>query len=121
MDTLKNIPLTNRHGRRVGVSIPATFFVEDGFEGEALVHDLSTSGCRLSSPVALSTGLVIRLSLFLPDCHPWPAVIEEAMIRWVASQECGVRFLDFRLAVRERLRAVTMKAKALPHPPQHGP
>ncbi len=99
-----------RRGRRLKLSCRLFFFGQDDFEGEGTVLDISTSGCRASSPVALPIGGLLRLSLFLPD-HKWPLRIDEAVVRWVNGQQFGLEFNSIRIAQRERLRALVMQTK----------
>ena len=100
----------DRRGRRLKLSCRLFFFGQDDFEGEGTVLDISTSGCRASSSVALQIGGVLRLSLFLPD-HKWPLRVDEAIVRWVNGQQFGLEFSSIRLAQRERLRALVMQTK----------
>lgn len=95
----------NLRGCRLVVSCRVSFFAAEGFEGEATLLNVSTGGCRLSSSVVVYTGMVLRLSIFLSD-HPWPLIVEEAIIRWVDGPEFGLKFLTLRAAQRERLRAL---------------
>jgi hypothetical protein len=100
----------DRRGRRMELSCRIFFFGDDEFEGEGTLCDISTSGCRVSSSVAVQNGGLLKLSIFLPD-HKWPLRVEQAIIRWVHGQEFGLEFTSIRLAQRERLRALLMKAK----------
>jgi hypothetical protein len=101
----------DRRGRRLELSCRMFFFGEDDFEGEATLLDLSTSGCKASSAIELHKGMLLKLSLFLPD-HRWPLRVEEAIVRWVDDQSFGLEFISIRLAQRERLRALIMKSRA---------
>lgn len=103
--------MKDRRGRRLDLSCRVFFFGEDEFEGEGTLLDVSTNGCRASSAVELHPGMTLKLSLFLPD-HQWPLRIEEAIVRWVEGQAFGLEFTSIRLAQRERLRALIMKAHA---------
>jgi len=87
------------------------FFGEDDFEGEATVLDVSTNGCRVESSVEVTIGMVLKLSLFLSD-FKWPLRIDQAIVRWIDGKEFGLEFTSIRLAQRERLRSLIMKAKA---------
>jgi hypothetical protein len=100
----------DRRGRRLKLSCRLFFFGQDDFEGEGRALDISTSGCRASSSVALQVGGVLRLSLFLPD-HNWPLRVDEAIVRWVNGQQFGLEFTSIRLAQRERLRALVMQTR----------
>jgi hypothetical protein len=54
--------------------------------------------------------MALRLSLFLHD-QQWPLRIDEALVRWVKGANFGLEFTGIRLAQRERVRAIIMKAK----------
>ncbi len=100
----------DRRGRRVKVPCRFFFFGPDDFEGEGRVLDISTCGFKASSSVALQIGMLLKLSLFLPD-HKWPLRVDEAIVRWVNGQDVGIEFTSIRPAQQERLRALVMKAK----------
>src|SRR5437868_5224063 len=102
--------MKDRRGRRLDLACRMFFFGENEFEGEATLLDISTSGCRASSSIDLERGLVLKLSLFLPD-HQWPLRVEEAVVRWVEGHHFGLEFSSIRLAQRERLRALLMKSR----------
>ncbi|ULA64379.1 MAG: PilZ domain-containing protein [Nitrospira sp.] len=102
--------LKDRRGRRILLSCRLFFFGEDDFEGEALLLDISASGCRASSSISLETGMIVRLSLFLSD-HQWPLRINQAIVRWLDGKEFGLEFIDITMAQRERLRTLVMKAR----------
>jgi len=102
--------MAERRGRRLSLSCRLFFFGEDDFEGEAAVVDLSTNGCQATSLTQVQAGMVLRLSLFLHD-QQWPLRIDEALVRWVKGESFGLEFTGIRLAQRERVRAIIMKAK----------
>jgi PilZ domain-containing protein len=109
-DRRDNTMVKDRRGRRAEMSCRLFFFGNDDFEGEGTLLDISTSGCRASSPIEVQPGMLLKLSVFLPD-YLWPLRVDEAMVRWVNGQEFGVEFTGIRLAQRERLRALVMKEK----------
>jgi hypothetical protein len=100
----------DRLRRRAEVSCRLFFFGDDDFEGEGVVRDVSTTGCRASTTVDVHTGMILKLSLFLPD-YKWPLRVDQAVVQWVKGQEFGVEFRSIRLAQQERIRALVMKAK----------
>jgi c-di-GMP-binding flagellar brake protein YcgR len=100
----------DRRGRRMLLSCRLFFFGEDDFEGEATLLDISASGCRASSSIPLEIGMILRLSLFLPD-HQWPLRINQAIVRWIDHKEFGLEFIDITMAQRERLRTLVMKVR----------
>jgi hypothetical protein len=102
--------MAERRGRRLSLSCRLFFFGEHDFEGEATVIDLSTNGCQATSLVQVQVGMILRLSLFLPD-QKWPLRIDEALVRWVKGENFGLEFTGIRPAQRERVRAIIMAAK----------
>lgn len=100
----------DRRGRRVFLSCRLFFFGDDEFDGEATLLDISASGCRASSSIPLEIGMLLQLSLFLPD-HQWPLRINQAIVRWIDQNEFGLEFVNITMAQRERLRALVIKAK----------
>jgi hypothetical protein len=100
----------DRRGRRMLLSCRLFFFGEDDFEGEATLLDISASGCRASSSIPVEIGMILRLSIFLPD-HQWPLRINQALVRWIDHKEFGLEFIDITMAQRERLRTLVMKAR----------
>ena len=86
------------------------FFGDDDFEGEAPVIDVSTNGSRAESVVELKLGMVLKLSLFLDD-FKWPLRFDQAIVRWIDCKQFGLEFTSIRLAQRERLRNLIMKAR----------
>lgn len=102
--------LKDRRGRRVPLSCRMFFFGDEEFEGEAQLLDISTNGCRASSSVEVAAGMVLKLSLFLSD-HKWPLRIDQAVVRWIDGRQFGLEFTNIRLAQRERLRNLIMKAR----------
>lgn len=99
-----------RRGRRLGLPCRVFFFGDEDFEGEGTVQDISTNGCRLSSVETLKTGMLLKLSIFLPD-HEWPLRINQAIVRWVNGDKYGLEFASIRSAQRERVRALVMKGR----------
>lgn len=100
-----------RKSRRVGVNCRLFFFGEDDFEGEALLLDLSSTGCMARSMEPLQVGRKLKLSLFLPDGYTWPVRVEEAVVRWIRDCECGMEFLSIRPPHLLRIQHLIMKKK----------
>lgn len=85
-------------------------FGDDDFEAEATVLDVSTNGCSAESAIDVTVGMILKLSLFLPD-YQWPLRVDQALVRWVDGRQFGLEFTNIRLAQRERLRGLIMKTK----------
>jgi hypothetical protein len=95
----------------VSVSCRVFFFGDDDYEGEGIVLDVSTSGCRIASSETLAAGTLLKLSLFLKD-HQWPVRIDQAIVRWATDGTYGLEFTSIREAQRERIRALVMKDRS---------
>jgi hypothetical protein len=100
----------DRRGRRIALSCRLFFFGDDDFEGEAKVLDVSTNGCSVESSIDVKIGMMLKLSLFLPD-FKWPLRVDQAMVRWIDGNQFGLEFTSIRLAQRERLRSLIMKVR----------
>ncbi len=100
----------DRRGRRLALSCRLFFFGDDDFEGEAKVLDVSTNGCSAESSINVTIGMLLKLSLFLPD-FKWPLRVDQAIVRWIDGKQFGLEFISIRLAQRERLRGLIMKAR----------
>jgi len=105
-----DVAQNRRRGRRIDVSCRMFFFGDQDFEGEATVQDVSTNDCRVTSQIEVKVGMVFKLSLFLPD-YEWPLRVEQSIVRWVEGDQFELEFTDIRLAQRERVRALIMKAR----------
>ncbi len=101
-----------RRARRIALRCQVFLAADQGLTGEAHLLDTSTTGCRLTSSVAVRLGQELRISLLLND-HPWPLQIDKAVVCWIKGQEFGVKFLAIRPSVQERLRCALMKQKRL--------
>jgi hypothetical protein len=100
----------DRRGRRIALSCRLFFFGDDDFEGEAKILDVSTNGCSAESSIEVKIGMVLKLSLFLAD-YKWPLRVDQAIVRWIDGNQFGLEFTNIRLAQRERLRGLIMKAR----------
>ena len=100
----------DRRGRRLALSCRLFFFGDDDFEGEAKVLDVSTNGCSAESSIDVTIGMILKLSLFLPD-FKWPLRVDQAIVRWIDGKQFGLEFTSIRLAQRERLRNLIMKVR----------
>ena len=100
----------DRRRRRMALSCRLFFFGDDDFEGEARVLDVSTNGCSAELSIDVTVGMLLRLSLFLPD-FKWPLRIDQAIVRWIDGKQFGLEFTSIRPAQRERLRNLIMKTR----------
>ena len=109
-DQTGKIEPLDRRGRRLTLTCRMFLFGDDDFEAEASLLDVSTNGCQATSSVELKVGMILKLSLFLPD-YQWPLRVDQALVRWVEGEQFGLEFTSIRLAQRERLRALIMKVQ----------
>ena len=61
-------------------------------EGEGMVLDLSTGGCRVSTDSALALEQPYSLIIQLPY-YPNPVTVESAIARWTGQHMFGVMFI----------------------------
>ena len=101
----------SRKARRVSLSCRLFFFGENDFEGEAKVLDISFSGCCATSEIEVVVGMRLKLSIFLPDGHPWPLRVDDAVVRWIQDKNFGLEFLSIRPAQLSRVQAFVMKKR----------
>jgi len=48
------------------------------------MHDLSSGGCRIESPLPVAPGFSLELRIHVPDLE-WPIMIEAASVQWVSG------------------------------------
>lgn len=80
-----------------------------------MVLDLSLQGCRIEGASPFSCGTRLRLELWLPDQFQ-PAKVEQAVVRWVKHDQCGVSVLKVQPEVRARLKNVFHLLHEAQHP-----
>jgi len=86
---------------RLWVEYRTTFSDATKLEGTGIMLDLSTSGCRIQSPVTVEPGMTLELQIYAPRIR-WPLLIEAATVQWVNGQIFGLAF--FRISETERQR-----------------
>ena len=99
----------NRKARRVELRCVLGFSSGE-IEGDAIITNISTSGCRAESDINLAEGLDVQLVLQLPDQSP-PVKVERASVRWVSGRAFGLSFILFFPSERARLRTFIEKIK----------
>ncbi len=100
-----------RNARRIRLGC-RLFFSNAGYhEGEATIIDLSKSGCAAESETQVEVGMILELSIFLPD-YDWQLHVARSVVRWVHGQTFGVEFQSLRPIHRERLRRLVEKFRA---------
>lgn len=96
-----------RHYERVTTTMPVDI-VGDRGEGEGVVVNLSLDGCSLRTPLKLSAGDRLDLSLY-PQDKTTPVRIERAIVRSIKAPLVGIQFVQFPSRSRERLSRVIHK------------
>ena len=94
---------------RVPVGYPASIQSDTG-AGEGVLLDLSPTGCRMRSDIALSAGAYLALQIAVAQ-EPIPLAVEVSVVRWCKDGHFGVEFLRYSQGDRER---VTDLVEALP-------
>lgn len=100
-----------RAAPRIRLNTRLFFANEENLEGEGTIIDISKSGCAAESETLVEVGMILDLSIFLPD-YDWRLHIERSVVRWVHGQTFGLEFQDLRPVHRERLRRLVEKFKA---------
>jgi c-di-GMP-binding flagellar brake protein YcgR len=77
-------------------------------EADAILLDLSTTGCAAESETTVQTGVSVDLWIFSSN-YNWRMHIDHAVVRWVREQVFGVEFLNLRPVQRKRLRQLVEK------------
>ena len=94
---------------RVPVHYPASIQCDTG-AGEGVLFDLSPTGCRMRSDIAMNAGAYLALRIAVTQ-EPTPVAVEVSVIRWCKDGHFGVEFLRYSQGDRER---VTNLLAALP-------
>lgn len=94
---------------RVPVGYPASIQSDTG-AGEGVLLDLSPTGCRMRSDIALNAGAYLALQIAIAQ-EPTPLAVEVSVVRWCKDGHVGVEFLRYSQGDRER---VTNLLGALP-------
>jgi len=94
---------------RVPVGYPASIQSDTG-AGEGVLLDLSPTGCRMRSDIALNEGAYLTLQIAISQ-ERTPLAVEVSVVRWCKDGHFGVEFLRYSQGDRER---VTNLVAALP-------
>ena len=86
---------------RVPVGYPARIQSDTG-AGEGVLLDLSPTGCKMRSDVALSAGAYLALQIAVAH-EPIPLAVEVSVVRWCKDGHFGVEFLRYSQGDRERV------------------
>ena len=94
---------------RVPVGYPASIQSDTG-TGEGILLDLSPTGCRMRSNIALNAGTYLALQIAIAQERS-PLAVEVSVVRWCKDGHFGVEFLRYSQGDSER---VTNLVAALP-------
>jgi hypothetical protein len=99
---------------RVPVGYPASLQSDAG-AGEGILLDLSPTGCKIRSDIALSAGSYLALQIAVAH-EPIPLAVEVSVVRWCKDGHLGIEFLRYSKGDRER---VTNLVGVQPQPGLH--
>ncbi|TKB70860.1 MAG: PilZ domain-containing protein [Nitrospira sp.] len=88
-----------RCSSRKYVRYPTSVQTDNG-AGEGTLFDLSPTGCRMQSNVALTPGSYLALHIEAPDTES-PLAVEISIVRWHKDNQFGIEFLRYAQGVRE--------------------
>ena len=86
---------------RVPVGYPASIQSDTG-AGEGVLLDLSPTGCRMRSDIALNEGTYLALQIVISQ-ERTPLAVEVSIVRWYKDGHFGVEFLRYSQGDRERV------------------
>jgi PilZ domain len=92
---------------RIAVELPASLTAVSS-RGQGIVVDISLTGCRVHSQLAVKKNDSIGLLIDVPG-HDKPLYINQAAIRWASNEEFGIEFIQMELSERQRLHEVVAK------------
>jgi hypothetical protein len=90
-----------RCSSRKYVRYPASVQTDNG-AGEGTLFDLSPTGCRMQSSVALTPGSYLALHIEAPERES-PLAVEVSIVRWHKDNQFGIEFLRYAQGVREQV------------------
>jgi PilZ domain len=104
---------------RVPVGYPANIQSDTG-AGEGILLDLSPTGCKIRSDIALSAGAYLALQIAVAH-EPIPLAVEVSVVRWCKEGHFGVEFLRYSKGDRERVTNLVgiLPQQAIHTPPYH--
>ena len=74
----------------------------DNGAGEGTLFDLSATGCRMQSNVALTPGSYLALHIEAPEVES-PLAVEVSIVRWYKDNQFGIEFLRYAQGDRKRV------------------
>ena len=74
----------------------------DNGAAEGILFDLSVTGCRMQSNVALTPGNYLALHIEAPETE-FTLAVEVSVVRWHKDNQFGIEFLRYAQGERERI------------------
>ena len=99
-----------RCSSRKYVRYPASVQTDNG-AGEGTLFDLSPTGCRMQSNIALTPGSYLALHVEAPETES-PLAVEVSIVRWHKDNQFGIEFLRYAQGVREQFTDLVEGCKA---------
>jgi hypothetical protein len=96
--------MNKRKRVRFNIHLPVSF-CSQATEGEGTVLDISESGCRVRSDIALDVGSFICMFIVVPS-GLMPITIGVAAVRWAKNGEFGVQFMRVNWQQQKRLQTL---------------
>lgn len=93
--------MQSRCRHRIPVGYPANI-QSDTCSGEGTLLDLSPTGCRMRSDIALDAGAYLTLEIAVAQERA-PLGVEVSVVRWCKDGQLGIEFLRYRQGDRERV------------------
>jgi hypothetical protein len=93
---------------RIAVEFPASLSGAS-FRAQGLIVDISLSGCRVQSALAVKKDERLGVLIDVPG-YDHPLYISQAAIRWAHADEFGMEFLEMELPDRQKLHEVVRKS-----------
>ena len=90
-----------RNSPRKYVRYSASVQTDNG-ASEGTLFDLSATGCRIQSKMALTPGSYLALHIDAPDAEA-PLAVEVSVVRWHKDNQFGIEFLRYAHGVREQV------------------
>lgn len=108
-----------RSQQRVPVGYPANI-QGDTCAGSGVLFDLSPTGCRMRSDIAMQQGTYLALQIAVPQ-QSVPVGVEVSVVRWSKDGHFGVEFLRYQQGDRERVTHFleALPSHSVPIPPDH--
>src|SRR5690348_4423024 len=92
-------------------------FQGNGINGQAVILNLSTAGCRLSCEGLIHSGALVRVLIDVPRFLA-PLQFDRALVRWSNGHEIGLEFVGLSFEDQQRLHGLILAIKAAQPSPE---